>query len=298
MSFGTGARFMGMCGISAAVADSSDVIFSNPAGLGEIDSFMLSSSSGKVLDDTNYLSLNGTYPLGKLSSIGIGYAGGFISGIDIRNSAGTFLNKANYGNSVFAFGFGKKFADSFSVGASIKYYSVDSAEIASSTGRGLNVDVGLLKRGWDWISFGLVGKNILTSSQINYSNSENTPLPQELSLGTNINILGGKMHSIIISPVELNVLAQANFGLNQTKPVGLLTGIEFSPSPYLTLRTGSGADKFSAGISLNFAGIGIHYAYTTRSEFSETSGTYISISYDEKGWPLEEQTPSYFSQKS
>ena len=71
LSIGVGARAMGMGKAYVAVAEDCDTIFTNPAGLGEIDAFQLSSMSGKIFDEVQYLQFGGVYPLGRKNAFGV-----------------------------------------------------------------------------------------------------------------------------------------------------------------------------------------------------------------------------------
>ena len=73
LSIGVGARALGMGKAYVAVAEDSDTIFTNPAGLGEIDNFQFTSMSGKIMEEVNYTLFGGVYPIGNKQAIGIGY---------------------------------------------------------------------------------------------------------------------------------------------------------------------------------------------------------------------------------
>jgi hypothetical protein len=144
LAVGIGARSLGLGGANAALFDSADTLFGNPAGLGEIDTINFTSLAGNLLEDATYTVLGGAWPLGGRAAIGFGYAGAFVSGIDVRDGLGTLQRRANYGSSVVCLGYGRKLSDRFSWGASLKYYASDGTEFDGGDGRGWNLDVGLL----------------------------------------------------------------------------------------------------------------------------------------------------------
>lgn len=280
LTIGVGARALGMGKANVAVAEDGDVIFSNPAGLGEIDAFKFTSMAGNLLEDASYTILGGAYPLGKQSAAGIGYAGSFVSGIEIRDAAGTFSRKANYGNSVIFASYGKKLAEKTSFGINLKYYLIDGTEIDNGDGRGWNLDVGLLQNGLNWLSLGLVGQNLIDSSRINYQNGESERLPPKIAAGAKLYLLGSKYNAALFSPLELTLAVDGHFNLQEARTMTTHAGMEFSPTPLLTFRAGIDQNNFTTGLSLRFAGLGFHYAYLPEAQF-------LSITFDERGWPPE-----------
>ena len=267
LTVGIGARALGMGKVYTAIAEEADTIFSNPAGLGEIDSFKFTSMSGKVLEDANYIVWGGVYPLGRQSAIGIGYAGAFVSGIEMRDHTGNLSQKANFGNSVLLATYGKKLSERTSVGISLKYYFTDGTENNSGDSQAWNADLGLLQNDLGWLSLGVVGQNILEAGSI--------------KLGTKMHLLGAGYNAAFLSPLELVAAVDSIFNLQSSRSMTTQAGVEFSPLSALTLRAGTSSDNvFSAGMSLRFAGMGLHYAYQPLAQ-------YVSISFDERGWPAE-----------
>lgn len=287
MSIGVGARAMGMGKAYTAVAEEGDAIFTNPAGLGEIDSFQFTSMSAKILEDVNYTVLGGVYPLGKKSALGIGYASASISGIDIRDAGGTYIKKSNFGNSVFLASYGRKLTEKLSLGVNLKYFSQQANELGDGNGTGMNLDIGFLQKGLGWLSLGAVGKNILTSGKIRYNNGEEEALPMIVKIGTRMHILGKEFEAAIFSPFKLIAVADVDLSLRSPRSATTHTGIELSSSQNLTLRAGVDQDKLTGGVSLRFAGLGFHYAYHPYAETEQSAAHYFSISFDERGWPFE-----------
>jgi hypothetical protein len=295
LSIGVGARALGMGKACVAVAEEGDTIFTNPAGLGEIDSFKFMSMSGSVLEDVNYTILGGVYPLGERSAMGIGYAAAAVSGIELRDSYGTLQTTSNFGNSVFLASYGRKLTEKLSLGINFKYYSQGGSENSSGNGTGMNLDVGFLQKGLGWISLGVVGQNALSSGRIQYKNGEKEDLPRTLKIGTRLYVMGAGFEAARLSPIELFANVDAEISLQGSIPTTLHTGLELSPAPGLTLRAGVDQDPKAGriesnstyGVSLKFAGIGFHYAYHSYTEFSRNATSYFSLSFDERGWPFE-----------
>ncbi|MDD5382990.1 MAG: PorV/PorQ family protein [Candidatus Margulisbacteria bacterium] len=305
LSIGVGARALGMGKTYTAVAEDAEVIFTNPAGLGEIDGFKFTSMSGTIMEDLRYSILGGVYPLGEKSAFGVGYAAAAVSGIEIRDLAGTLQKSSNYSNNVFIASYGRKLTDKFSFGLNFKYYSQDGSEINDGDGAGTNLDIGVLQKGLGWLSLGLVGQNLLSSSKLHFKNGENEALPQTIKVGARMFLLGERFESASISPMELIAALDADLSLEGSKPITVHSGLEFTPSPQFTVRTGmdqvpkpGGIQSFfTGGISLRLAGIGFHYAYHPYTEAAESAGHFFTLTFDERGWPLEEAPGDAISQE-
>jgi hypothetical protein len=297
LTIGIGARALGMGGAYVAVAEDGDAIFNNPAGLGEIDTLKLTSTAGNVLEDVKYTIIGGVYPLGNKSALGVGYAGAFVSGIDIRDHYGRLSSRANYGDNAILLSYGRKLSERTSLGANLKYYFADGTEIDSGDGKGWNADIGILQRGLDWLDLGLVAQNLLSSSKINYVNAGAEDLPMKIKAGAKIYLLGSGFKTAFVAPVELNLALDAHFDLQKAKALTTRCGFEFTPHPFFVLRAGYDQNDLTAGLSLKLAGIGFHYAYHPYGEFSENAAHYFSITLEERGWPPEGPSDAYLACK-
>lgn len=292
MTIGAGARALGMGKAYVAVAEDGDTIFTNPAGLGEIDNFQFTSMAGTVMEELNYSILGGVYPIGGKQAIGIGYVCARVGGIELRNTSGTLFNISDYENYVLFASYGRKLTEKLSLGISLKRFVQDGVTINEGDGSGVNLDIGFLQRGLGWLSVGAVAQNILNSSKISYQNGEEETLPRTLKVGAKMHILGQKYRAARISPLELVLVIDADLSLQASRPTLVHLGCELSPSDTLTLRAGIDQDPQPGGIkntgtlglSFKFAGVGFHYAFHPYSETnSETH--YISLTFDERGWP-------------
>ncbi len=284
LAIAVGARAMGMGKAYTAVAEEGDAIFTNPAGLGEIDSFQFTSMSTKLMEEVNYTMLGGVYPLGGRSALGFGYAAATVGGIELRNVYGDYLKKSDLSESVFLISYGRKLAEKLSLGVNLKYYSRSANELTDGNGSGLNLDVGLLQKGLGWFAFGVVGKNVLTSTRIRHQNGEEEALPSSVKVGTRMHIMGKEFESAIFSPVKLVAVADADLNLQGSRQTVTHAGIELSPIQNLTLRAGIDQDP-TFGVTLRFAGLGFHYAYHPYAELDCYTAHYFTLSFDERGWP-------------
>jgi hypothetical protein len=298
---GVGARALGMGKACVAAADEGDTIFTNPAGLGEIDYFKATSLSGKLLEEVNYTMLGGVYPLGQRSAFGLGYVGASLGGIILTNSSGVPLRESTYTSGAIIATYGKKITDELSLGFTLKYFMTDATNNDDSDGAGSNLDLGLLYDSGDWFSWGVVGQNLLSASKINYKNAISDKLPVLIKLGTKFGLTGQAISALIDSAIETTAYVDLDINLQGNLPMAGHLGLECAPEEFITLRAGldqlpkpSGNESFpTGGISLNLAGLGFHYAYHPYGEGSESATHYFSITFDEHRWPLEEAPPDF-----
>ena len=295
LTISVGARALGMGRAYVAVAEDGDAIFTNPAGLGEIDSFNFLTMSGSVLEDVQYSVLGAVFPLGDQTAWGMGYTVASVGGIELRDSSGALQGNADFGNSVFLVAFGKKMSEKFSIGTNVKIYSQYANLNKNGNGNGMNLDIGILQKGLGWLSLGIVGQNVISSGKIWYNNGSAAPLPLTIKVGSRMFLMGEEIESAFVAPLEVVAAADADLSLDATTPTTIHLGLEFSPNHLLTLRTGIDQDPVPGGVqsnttlglSLRFFGIGFHYAYHPYTETGGSNTNYFSIAFDERGWPPE-----------
>ncbi len=304
LSIGVGARALGMGKAYAAVAENSDAIFTNPAGLGEIDSFEFVSMSGQLLDEVNYTVLGGVYPIGDKSAFGLGYADASLGGVEVRDTNGVLLSTSNFSNRVLLTSYGRKVTEKLSFGLNLKFFNQDGGEVSRADGSGFNIDVGFLQKGLGWLSVGVVGRNLMSSSRIRFANGTTEELPVSVKVGTRMFLMGEKFESAFLSDYELIAAIDADLSLRASEPTTTHLGLEFSPNTFLTLRAGVDQDpvpgglqnNLTYGLSLYWAGLGFHYAYHPYSEFVNNVTHYLSLSFDERGWPFEGLPDAFLGQ--
>ena len=287
LTIGVGARALGMGKAYVAVAEEGDTIFTNPAGLGEIDAFQFTSMSGSIMEDMHYSMFGGVYPLGEKQAVGVGFVSARTGGIELRDSGGVLLGISNFENSVLFASYGRKLTDKLSFGISLKRFIQDGSHLNDGDGNGVNLDVGILQRDIGWLSAGVVAQNILDFSAIHYRNGGRDKLPRVIKVGSRMYVLGQGFQAARFSPIELVLIFDADFYLEASKPTLTHIGAEYSPTHSFTLRAGIDQDQMSTlGLSIAFAGIGFHYAYHPFTVMrSETH--FFSLTFDERGWPYE-----------
>ena len=291
LTIGGGVETLGM-GKAGAASFGNEALFNNPAGLGKVEGFRFTSLSARIMDDVNYTMLGIIQPLGRQTAIGLGLITSFIPGIETRDSRGNLLGLVNFENDLLIAGFGRQIDDQTCLGASLKYYLVNASEITAGNGAGWNVDLGLV-RDFEGVSFGLIGKNLASSSRLNFESGESEPLPPTLTAGLAAYLFGKKMKSLLFSPFDIKAAADYTLRLDGRGAEPHL-GLEYSPIDPLTIRVGSNCGEFTSGASLLLFGIGFHLAY-----WSSPAGNFslFSLSYDERRGPSEQLPDSFLARR-
>ena len=138
MSFGAGARSLSMGRAFFAVSDDATSVYSNPAGMTQLEKKEISLMQGTLVEQTNITTLSYVHPTNKGWVWGINMtqlkSGGFEKVTVEKNAAGEITNLEKGGDfsteeSAYIFGFGKKVLDTLAVGMSLKQLSrkVDSS---------------------------------------------------------------------------------------------------------------------------------------------------------------------------
>jgi len=308
MDLSIGARSLGMGNAYVAVAEDSETVFINPAGLGQISSLKLGSMYSNVMEgDLNYAVISGAYPMDNDSgTIGAGFIHQYSDGIEIRSTTFEALKNSSYSSDILFISYGvdlsKKvlpYSKGLYGGYTLKYFmkgaSDDSAEDMS--GSGFAADAGVIYRPeGSFATYGLSLQNIVAGTML-YKSGEEDEIGSAMKLGTNMSILGDRMdnNSLYQSDSKVNVAADYNIGIRGKVPPTVHVGVEYKPSigvtyidKILTLRAGinqvaAPEETFSnitVGLGLNVQGTEFNFAYSPQNgNLPESATSYFSISY-------------------
>lgn len=277
-----GARPWGMGGAYTAVADDPNVLFLNPAGLNDFKSWAATWTSIYLSHTgTSYtiLGAGGDTPYGKL---GFGYVGSMTGGVNVTGET-----LADYTDNVFFISYARSFRSSSEevsgLGLNFKFFNKGYSQGLGS-GSGMNIDFGIKHRPNDWLTIGLLKRNILPGDMggsIKWGTGSEEYLPSYLTLGLGFKYFKGQ------TVFDMDLVIPDN----QTVPVTFRMGTEFKPNKTLSLRVGAAEEVGSLGSSqkslsptiglgLNFRGINIDFCYRPYYvAFSDTVTSFVSISY-------------------
>jgi len=300
ISVGIGARPTSMGKAFVAVADDSNAMFLNPAGLGALKAWEISTMNSNFLDEYQYTMFCGVNPT-PLGILGIGYVSSRIGGIAVSGGGNTdFYNQAT----VLSIGRGiEEYLPDTYAGASVKSYQKGFSGGISATGSGSNIDLGLLYIPQKWMSYGLNFQNALIGSQIS-GDFESEEMPFIAKIGASFYWMEYDVRFALDKDMFLN---------RENYPWPMHFGVEWRAHKNLYLRAGydqvvssadSGdlANNTTFGLGLNYLGIKVDMAYVQNYAQTSIASNVVSLSfYSEPVYfeqaPQKEEKPSPKQQK-
>jgi S-layer homology domain len=325
---GVGARPLGMGKACISGMDDATSIFTNPAGLALNKNFNVTSMSGTLLSDINYLMV-GVSDYSPMGKFGVGYLNASIGGIPITTLTGSGSTAAvvqtditNYYSSILFLSYGTKLSrifrgkfEEFSFGATLKYFfqgfSGGGTTMQQAVGAGMDADLGFIWRAKPWARVGLAFNNFLPMSLggkfVWQKNSETESIPMASRIGGEINLLG-KSAIYHNDRHKLKLLVDYEMGRGDNRPAVFHTGLEYSPIKILALRMGIdqrpratateiGIDNnLTFGVGVQYWGYTFDYAYQQIGELTDNTAHFFSIGY--RGPDEEKIDRSYYLRKS
>lgn len=308
ITIGPSARILGMGKAFVGQADDSSAIFTNPAGLTQLNNGMVDSMLGKHMNEYSQMVLGGAMPF-NLGTIGIGLTTYSISvGVPSFETVSGFpfpvlTGQSNYKYAVNALllSYAKKLdflIKDLSAGATLKLYQgeLSGDTITALTASGMDMDLGLLYKVNNDLKAGLVVQSVLPSSmggKLHWSDNVDESFPATVKAGLSYKPMSALVLNLDADyfPTQTGIPTLFHFGGEWTP----LTNMDWLNA--FTLRGGldqiSGGDKISnnmsLGVGIKVDGFSFDYAYHTYSDISQFSSHYISLSY---GHPEKKKAPT------
>lgn len=276
---GLGARSVALGRCAAALELDSDAAFINPALGAELKQWGLNSMLVNLSDDIAYNQLGMAFPQG-FGTLGISYLGATSGGIiattveagRIEPSGFTF----DYSNALISLLYANIYSPDLSYGANLKYFQRSFTSV--STGRGYDLDLGLLWKPQPKLKIGVTGQNILPSpiGGMTWDTGAKEGIPYNLKAGLSYRALDG-------------VLLCADLDQAHNRPLLFHGGAEWGPLwKLLYVRGGldqypqnanSAVTNYTAGLGITLAGISFDYAYYMDNLLNSNAAHYFSFGY-------------------
>jgi hypothetical protein len=275
---GVGARALGLGRAYVAISGEPDSLFLNPASLGDLSRWGMTSMYSKLISEANYVLLGGVTPT-PFGTIGVGLLGASIDGLQyarrdpntgqISFEAGT----TNYYNNIYYLSFGRPILPRLSAGGSFKLFSQGYSN-GSDSGSGYDADLGLLYQVSDQLSAGFLQRNFIPASlggRIKWQSGEEDGIVTSSRLG------------LSYRPGNVNLSADYELFPTINRPGVLKLGAEWRLSPNFALRAGSDQDvletNLAAGLTFALAGFQFDYAYHQFGSLAANNTHAFSFSY-------------------
>jgi hypothetical protein len=321
---GVGARSLALGKAYVGSADDATSIFINPAGLALNDDFNITSMSGTILSDINYLMI-GVSDYSPMGKFGFGYLNASVGSIPITAITGSGSTAAvvqtgstDYSSSILFFSYGTQLSKIFngkgediSFGLNVKYFlqgfTGGGGALQEAIGAGMDADMGLIWRVRPWARLGFTFNNFLPMDFggrfIWRKNDEMESIYRVLRAGGEFTILG-KNGIRKYNNQELRLLLDYETEREPGRPATWHTGLEYRPVKILALRmgmdqkarattAGAGVDNnFTFGVGIKYLGFTFDYAFQQMGELSENGAQFFSI-----GFVGEEEEPKFKEKK-
>ncbi len=251
LELGVGARALGMGGAYASLGGDADSLMYNPAGLAFMESSQLSGYISRPFEAFNHLAMGYALP-----NFGVSILEMNLSSVMETNEFGNPTGRAlNYVSRSAIAGFGYEIVDGAAFGAQVKLYNEESGPLS---GFGWAVDPAILYR-TDSFSLGAVWRNAINEN-IEYDNDYEETWTDDL-------VIGGSWKLIIDEDVSMLVAADVS-GLTGEE-MKLQLGSEMWLGQ-LGLRLGLDRGQFTAGASVLYRDLQIHWAYAFHDTLPQT----------------------------
>jgi len=252
MSFGAGARSLGMGKAFVALANDATATYWNPAGLSSVVRQEAIFLHAALWMGTAYDFLSYVYPISGVGTIGLSGTRLYLGGFEGRDEYNQITNTFEDVQSVYGLSIGRKLTDMLSLGANIKYLNHTMGEYISFGNYILDVGIGL-KPGFhgffEKLSFGLDMQNIF---KLDVGEKTSDELPMVMRAGAALKFF--RDHITLSTDFEF-----------AGKRTAFHIGAEYLPFEYLAIRLGLDPEEFTLGFGVNFQDYGIDYAFATHA---------------------------------
>ena len=274
-----GARASAMSGAFSTVADNSEAVFWNPAGITKVENFDVSVNYIGWLLDIKHYAISAAYNLGQYGSLGfqgvITDVGDIeetkVENIGVGDKVDGMYNPGLTGvvfhptSTVLGFTYANKLTNRFSFGITAKYVREDLIYRKTDA---LVFDGGFL--------FDTQYKSILIGASIRHFGPEVKfvdkyyPLPQTFNIGVSAYLIGSK-DPLLLQSADQSLLF--SYDIIQPRDYTQMhsIGVEYAFNKMLFLRGGytfnNDQEGLSAGFGINYAGSRIDYSYSDFGEF-------------------------------
>jgi len=246
LSWGAGARSLGMGKAFVSIADDASATYWNPAGLAQIDRKEITALHAILWADTMYDFISYVHPITGMGTVGGSitrlYSGKF-DGRDENN-----ISTHEFSNSQTALGasYGKQIVDVLALGASIKYvtHNLDDHKNGNFT-----FDIGAMYKS-PMVEHLQVGLNLRNLMGLRTGADTEDKLPLTLRFGFNYKLLRDKLALV----VDLE---------KSRAPLSYHFGTEYWAFQYLAVRFGIDPEEFTLGFGIRYRDYGLDYAFAT-----------------------------------
>lgn len=245
MSWGAGARSLGMGKAFVALADDATATYWNPAGLAKLYRSELTALHSILWGGTVYDFISFVQPTKWGGTFGFSGTRLFLGGFQGRDAQNRVTHSFSDIQSAYGASYGQKVLETLSIGATLKKMS---HTLDNHTSGSYILDIGGIYSPVEYLNVGLNLQNLLALS---YGTADE--LPVIARMGVNYKLLREKL--------SIGADLRATIGWKEGIPLHI--GAEYWAMSYLALRMGMDPNEFNLGFGLKYEDYGLDYAYAT-----------------------------------
>ncbi len=277
LKLGVNARAIGMGEAYSAVADGSDAIYWNPAGLGRIENKSLSFMHASYLQNIFYDFTSYAQRVGSVGTFGIGIQYLNATSIDETDEFGTTVGKFNPYDLAISVGWARTFKDvledkDFIFGLSGKFIQSKIIETANAGAVDAGISWNALEKCWFSLGIQNLGSGLKFKE-------ESFDLPVNIKLGSSYAVYKPLLLALDVNFPKDNA---PNASLGAEYKVSIAPDMWFASRGGYNSRSAkdlTGLSSVSAGMGLGWKGYGIDFAWVPFGELGHTYRVSLSVKY-------------------
>lgn len=236
LTWGAGARSLGMGKAFTGLADDATAIYYNPAGLSFQNPIQLSLNHVMLFYDTMFDFVAGAFPISGIGTFGVAYTRLGSTGFEARDERWTSLGKFDIVNQAVAISYAKDITSWLGIGLNIKLIFENNFD---KNAVGYGADAGIIWIPSEYFSFGLSVINALPPSIKLSETAESFPII--IKSGFALKLFGERAIPVIDIEKEMS-----------KKDLKFRAGLEVYPLQSLALRAGIDETELTFGIGYTF----------------------------------------------
>ncbi len=246
LSWGAGARSLGMGKAFVSIADDASATYWNPAGLAQIDRKEVTALHAILWADTIYDFISYAHPITGIGTVGASLTRLYSGKFDGRDDYNNLTHEFSDSQTAFGASYGKQIVDVLALGASVKYvtHSLDDHKNGNFT-----VDIGAMYKS-PLIEHLQAGLNLRNLIGLRTGAPTEDKLPLTLRFGFNYKLLRDRLTLV----VDLE---------KSRTPLSYHCGAEYWAFGYLAVRLGLDPEEFTLGFGIRYRDYGLDYAFAT-----------------------------------
>lgn len=275
---GVGARALGLGGAFSAIANDATATYWNPAGLAAANPFQISFMHAVLFLDTSFDFLATSVPTKSFGSFGAAFMALSSRGFEQRTALNEAVGEFDTRDLAFLLSWSTELSRRFSVGVT---YKLVNQSILSQSGIGHGLDLGLKSQLSDYLSAGLILRNLIKPK---VSPGESTQeFPMQIGAGVAASLLNEQL-----------LLSAEYSKINGWGDPVLHMGAEFRFANQVAVRVGVNDDNATFGLGLGLDKLGVGYSNIGSSDLG--SSHRFSLNYAFGGFHVgAEAIPRVFS---